>query len=124
MQPLSSNPASAYRRVEIDARVEASSGEELTLICLEEAVAALGQALVAIDRAPGEVPHGPLARAHGIALWLARSIAPDNPLRGPLLQFYGGLAAAIAQNRSRVSVEHLAQVRGDFADLLGAAKAV
>lgn len=123
MQPLSRNPASAYRRIDLDARIEASSGENLTLICLEETVAALGQALLALERAPGKVPHEPLARAHGIALWLARSVAPENPLRSAMTLFYGGLAAAISRNRVRASAGELERVREDFADLLAAAKA-
>jgi len=124
MQMLSHNPAQAYRRVELDARIEASSGEKLTLICLEETVAALGQALFALQRSPDRSPTEPLARAHGIAVWLARSVAPQNPLYGPMTQFYGGLAAAIMRNMHQPSVDELRQVREDFADLLAAAKAV
>lgn len=126
MPPLSrmvGSAASAYRRIDLDARIEASSGEALTVICLEEAVAALGQALLAIERSPERTPHEPLARAHGIAMWLARSVAPDNPLKAAMTQFYGGLAAAIARNRARASMAEIRQVREDFADLLGAATA-
>ena len=38
MRLLSDNPAAAYRRVDLDARIEASASDELTRICLEEAV--------------------------------------------------------------------------------------
>lgn len=123
MKPISNSAANAYRRIDLDARIEASSGEALTLICLEEAVAALGQALLAIERSPDATPHEPLARAHGIAMWLAQSVAPENPLRSAMTQFYGGLAAAIARNRAQASSAELRQVREDFTDLLGAAKA-
>ncbi len=114
--------AAAYRRVDLDARIEASSGGALTLICLEEAVSALGQALLALERAPDRAPVEPLSRAHGIALWLARSVASDNPLHGPMVQFYGGLAATIMRNMRRASSGELAQARDDFSDLLSAAK--
>lgn len=40
-----------------------------------------------------------------------------------MMQFYGGLAAAISRNRARASPGELERVRGDFADLLGAARA-
>ncbi|WP_416229029.1 flagellar protein FliS [Qipengyuania sp. ASV99] len=121
---LFQNPAQAYRRVDLDARIEASTGEKLTLICLEEAISALAQALLALERGRDRSPTEPLSRAHGIAMWLARSVAPQNPLYGPMTQFYGGLAAAIARNMQQASLEELAQVREDFADLLAAAKAV
>lgn len=123
MAPLSQNAAYAYRRIDLDARIEASSAEDLTLICLEEAVAALGQALMALERQPGQTPDEPLSRAHGIAMWLARGVAPENPLRGPLVQFYGGLASVIAHNRRRTSPDELKQAREDFNDLLEAARA-
>lgn len=123
MMPLSQEAASAYRRVDLDARIEASSGEELTRICLEKAVDALGQALAAIEQRPGQVPQEPLSRAHGVVLWLARSVSADNPLSGPLTQFYGGIAATIARNLTRSSPLDLASARGDLKDLLDAARA-
>ncbi len=122
-KPSGSGVAAAYRRVDLDARIEASSGKDLTLICLEEAVSALGQALIALERMPDRAPGEPLSRAHGIALWLARSVAPDNPLHEPMTHFYGGLAATIMRNMRRASFGELSQARDDFADLLGAAKA-
>lgn len=120
---LKHSPDSAYRRVEVDARIEASDSADLTRICLEEAVAALGQATLALNRAPQRTPSDCLARAHGIALWLTRSVAPDNPLREQLRQFYGGLAATIRRNMVSPSLSELEQAREDFADLLAAAQA-
>lgn len=120
---LSRNPAAAYRRVEVDARIEAARGSEITRICLEEVVAALGQALLALERTPGAAPREALARAHGIALWLARSVDPANPLSGALVQFYGGLASVIRRNMVRPQAREIAEARGDFADLLEAAQA-
>ncbi|MEM1197396.1 MAG: hypothetical protein AAGH57_14930 [Pseudomonadota bacterium] len=120
MQRFSSTPAAAYRRVDIDARIEASASEDLTRICLEEAAAALGQALIALDRAPDAPPREALSRAHGIAIYLARSVAPENPMRGALLQFYGGLAEAIGRNMRQARYAEIAQARDDFQDVLNA----
>ncbi|QUL36902.1 hypothetical protein [Erythrobacter sp. JK5] len=122
MQLLSRNPAAAYRRVDLDARIEASHSGDLTRICLEEVVAALGQALAALDRAPASPPREPLARAHAIALWLAQSVADDNPLREHLLQFYGGIAAAIRRNVTHPDRDEIARARADLADVLAAAR--
>ncbi len=124
MHKLLPHPAEAYRRVDLDARIEASSGQDLTLICLEEAVAALNQALLALERNPGKSPSEPLSRANGIAVWLARSVAPDNPLAPAMQQFYGGLASTITRNMIRSSASELVQVRDDFADFLAAANAI
>ncbi len=121
MQMLSHNPAAAYRRVELDARIEAAGAADLTRICLEEAVAALGQALLALGRAPDTVPREALVRAQTITLWLARSVAPEHPLHGSLVAFYGGLASQIAGNFVRARAGEIARVRGDLVDLLAAA---
>ncbi len=123
MQMLNDGPAAAYRRVDLDARIEASSREHLTLICLEEAVAALAQALLALEREPDRVPSEPLARAQGIAVWLARSVAPENPLYEPMKQFYGGIARTLTRNMRRAYFGELSQVREHFTDLLDAVKA-
>lgn len=124
MTPFSGGAATAYRKVEIDARIEASTGEDLTRMCLEEAVLSLGQAVAAIEQKPGQVPHEPLSRAHSIALWLARGVAPDNPLSGPLTQFYGGIVETIAQNLTRSSLLDIVRARNDLNDVLSAARTV
>lgn len=123
MQMLSRNPAAAYRRVELDARIEAAGAADLTRICLEQAIAALGEAMAALERQPNRVPHEPLSRAQAIALWLAGSVAPDHPLRVSLIQFYGGQADAIRRGLIAPDARLVGEVRGDFADLLAAANA-
>jgi len=120
MQTLARNPAAAYRRVELDARIEASGSADLTRICLEEAVAALGTALVLLDRSQG-VPREPLARAQSIIVWLAQSAAPAHPLYATLKQFYGGMANQIGANIHRADPRVIARVRADLADVLAAA---
>ena len=122
MRTLSHNPSKAYRRVDLDARIEASASGDLTRICLEEVVATLGQALLALERSPERAPRDSLARAHGIVLWLAQSVAPENPLREHLVQFYGNLAALVRRNITNPSSDEIASAQADFADLLAAAK--
>ena len=119
MQALMQSPATAYRQVDMDARIEASASADLTRICLEEAVAALNQALITLERAPGSWPREGLTRAHGIAVNLARSVAPENSMREALVQFYGGLADTIGRNMREARFEEIAQVRDDFRDVLG-----
>lgn len=120
MHMLAANPAATYRRIELDARIEASGSADLTRICLEEAVAALGQALIGLDRSQTP-PREPLARAQSITLWLAQSVAPGHPLHASLKQFYGGLASQIGANLLRADRAVIARVRDDLADVLAAA---
>lgn len=122
MKPFGHDAASAYRRVELDARIEATAGEDLTRICLEEAIASLGLAVKSIEVRPGKVPHDALSRAHSIVLWLARGVASDNPLGGALTQFYGGIAATLSRNMVRASLLDLVRARNDLSDVLKAAK--
>jgi hypothetical protein len=120
MQMPGRNPAAAYRRVALEARIEASAGADLARICLEEALGALGQALMVLDRSQTP-PSEPLSRAQTIMLWLAQSAAPDHPLRASLVAFYGGLAAQIGTNVHQARASELERIRGDIRDLLDAA---
>lgn len=117
---LARNPAATYRRIELDARIEASGSGDLTRICLEEAVAALGQALVALDRAQ-VVPREPLARAQTIMVWLTQSVAPGHPLQASLKAFYGGLASQIGANFQHADARAIAGIQNDIRDILAAA---
>jgi hypothetical protein len=120
MQMLARNPAATYRRIELDARIEASGSGDLTRICLEEAVAALGQALIALDRSLA-VPREPLTRAQMIMVWLAQSVAPGHPLHASLKAFYGGLASQIGANFLQADARALAEIQSDIKDVLAAA---
>lgn len=120
MQMFSQNPAAAYRRVTLDARIAASGGADLTRICLEECEAALGHALIALDRAQTP-PRAPLSRAQTIMLWLASSVAPGHPLGASLKAFYGGLAAQLGAQILQADNRKLAEIREDIRDLLEAA---
>lgn len=120
MQMLSRNPAAAYRRVTLEARIEASGSADLTRICLEEAQAALGHALVAVERG-SSAPREPLVRAQTIMLWLARSVAPDHPLGPSLKAFYGGLAGQVGAQILQADTRALEEIRKDISDVLAAA---
>jgi hypothetical protein len=120
MQMLHRNPAAAYRRVALDARIEASGSAELTRICLEEAQTALGQAIVAVERG-SSAGREPLLRAQTIMLWLARSVAPGHPLGPSLKAFYGGLAGQIGGQILQADAGALGRIRSDINDVIDAA---
>lgn len=120
MQMLSQSPAAAYRRVTLDARIEASGSADLTRICLEECEAALGHALIALERSQPP-PREPLLRAQTIMLWLSRSVAPGHPLGASLKAFYGGLAGQLGAQILQADNRELAEIRQDIKDVLEAA---
>lgn len=119
MQMLARGPVAAYRRVALDARIEASGSADLTRICLEEAQAALGQALIALGRSLTP-PREPLTRAQTIMLWLSHSVAPDHPLGSSLKAFYGGLAGQIGANLLQADSRILEEIQKDISDVLQA----
>ncbi len=120
MRMLARNPTAAYRRVALDARIEASGSADLTRICLEEAVAALGQAQTLLGRSQ-VVPREPLMRAQTIMVWLAYSVAPGHPLHASLKAFYGGLASQIGASLQQGDAGAIAVIQSDIRDILEAA---
>ena len=120
MQMPSRNPAAAYRRVALEARIEASTGADLTRVCLEEALIALGQAHGGVMRGSLSVRE-PLVRAQTIMLWLARSVAVGHPLAESLRAFYGGLASQIGANLQHADPDAITAIRNDISDILEAA---
>jgi hypothetical protein len=121
MQMLTRNPAAAYRRIELDARIEASGRADLTRICLEEALTGLGQVLAAFERGLPP-PRDPLVRAQSIMVWLVQSVAKDHPLEASLKAFYGGLASQIGANILQHDTQSLSQIMSDIRDLLDATR--
>jgi hypothetical protein len=121
MKPTSSLVQNAYRRVDLDARIEGAAPQELARICIEEAIAALQQSLLALERDDGAALREPLVRAQGIAVWLSTSVAADSPLREPLTAFYRSLAGRIARNLTAPSRADIEAISADFGDVLNAA---
>ena len=115
MLALRDDPATAYRRVEFDARIEGSNGTGLTRLCLERAISEIGQARSMTDRTlRGEA----LGRAGSALLALIDGVAQDNPLRRPLLSFYGGLRAQVLAAIAAPEQGRLEQVERDLSDVL------
>lgn len=123
MMTLDRNPSAAYRKIELDARIEASSGSNLAAICLEEILTALSAARNAVEHGNMSVARGALTRSHGIILGLAHGVDQSNSLAAQLVNFYGGLAALIRRNIAMPQLADIDQASADFADLLAAMSA-
>lgn len=109
------NPAVTYRRVEFDARIEGSDGAALTRLCLERAIAEIARARSAADRTTRS---DALAGAGAALLALVEGVAPDNPLRRPLLEFYGGVRARVLATLAAPDDTSLAEAGRDLGDVL------
>ncbi|WP_324262759.1 flagellin [Altererythrobacter sp. H2] len=115
MLALLDDPATAYRRVDLDARIEGSDGAGLTRLCLERAIAALARARTQDGRAQRA---GALEQAGSALIALLGGVASDNPLRSALVQFYGGARADVMASLTRFDPERLAGIERDLADVL------
>lgn len=110
------DPTTIYRRVEFDARIEGSDGAALTRLCLERAIGEIARARSASDRATRA---DALAGAGAALLALMEGVALDNPLRRPLLEFYGGVRAGVLATLIRPDDATLAQAQRDLSDVKG-----
>lgn len=116
----SQNPREAYRRVELDARIEGSSGTRLAQICLEAIVQSLGNARIANQRGDRLLAKDALSRALSVTLGLDRALDTDNPIAGAMHEFYSGATAQIRHSIQKFDDAAMAQLKVDFAEILGA----
>ncbi len=117
MLPAPCLPQDIYRRIELDARVEGADGIGLTRICLERTLLELARAAAGHRSANTHVVRDALIRAASSVAGLARGIAPDNPMRGPLLHLYGAAEIAIRASLSHYRADTLARIAGDLRDI-------
>jgi len=112
------DPREAYRRSEIDARVEGGGDPaDLVRLCLEQAIGGLGLAIISHER------HDPAARSKALTGALSAVTALDMgvdrsaPLAQALLLIYGAARKAILDSVVAFDAELLATVRQDFVDI-------
>lgn len=110
-------PSEAYRRIELDARVEGADGMGLTALCLERAVDEIARAEHAHRRGDRASRIDALTRAAAAVTGLERGVANDNPLRESLRQLYGAAAMALRGSLIDHREEVVARVRNDLAEI-------
>lgn len=112
------SPAEAYRKVDLDARIEGSDPKQLTLICLERVRDSLAHARIA-DRHNGQrARQDAVATAHRVLLGLLRAIDPASPLAGALETVYRTSLHRIERAMRDFDPNSLALVGNDMEDLL------
>lgn len=116
------DPREAYRRSEIDARVEGGADPaDLVRLCYEQAISGLGLAIIAHERKDPTARSKALTRALSALTALDMGVDRSAPLADALLQLYGAARKAILDSVVSFDGEMLGQVRQDFIDI---AKAV
>lgn len=112
------DPREAYRRIEIDARVEGGADPaDLVHLCYEQVIGGLGLAIIADER------KDPAARSKALTCALSAITALDMgvdrsaSLAAALLRLYGSARRAILDSVVSFDGELLGRVRQDFVDI-------
>ncbi len=113
-------PAEAYRRVTIDARIAGGDGQHLVHLCLQEAIEAIEASLYANDNGFTERRGRALIRALGAIDALRLGIDDALPLAKALHSLYGAAHLSISQSTMRFERDIVASVRSDLQDIAGA----
>jgi flagellar protein FliS len=111
------DPREAYRRSAFDARVHGSDTAALVQLCLEQAIAGLGGALLAHERGePGLRSQG-LTRALTAITALDMGVDRNAALAAALLQVYGAARREVLASVTDFQPERLRAVRSDFVEI-------
>jgi hypothetical protein len=112
------DPREAYRRSEIDARVQGGADPaELVRLCLEQVIGGLGLAVIAHERRDPAARSKALTRALSAVTALDMGVDRAAPLAGALLQIYGAARQAMLDSVVSFDTELLDCVRQDFVDI-------
>ena len=115
------DPREAYRRSEIDARVEGGADPgDLVRLCLEQAISALGLAIIAHERQDPAARSKALTRALSAVTALDMGVDRSAPLAQALLLIYGAARKAILDSVVTFDAALLGTVRQDFVDIVRA----
>lgn len=112
------DPREAYRRSEIDARIEGGAAPaDLVRLCYEQVIGGLGLAIIANERKDPAARSKALTRALSAVTALDMGVDRSAPLADALLQLYGAARKAILDCAVSFDTELLGQVRQDFVEV-------
>jgi len=112
------DPREAYRRSEIDARVEGGADPaDLVRLCYEQVIGGLGLAVIAHERKDPAARSKALTRALSAVTALDMGVDRSAPLAGALLQLYGSARQAILDSVVSFDGALLGRVRQDFVEI-------
>ena len=111
------DPREAYRRVEVDARVQGASQGELVVVCMDEVVMALGSAMLADARGNNTLKSRSLTRAISALFALEMGVQADNPMAGVLLQLFQSARHTVLASVAAFEPERIRDIRADFREV-------
>ena len=113
----STDPHEAYRRSAFDARVQSGDTAALVLLCLEQAIAGLGGALLANERGDPAARSKALTRALTAVTALEMGVDRSAPLANSLLLVYGAARRAVLDSVVSFDPAVLSPVRQDLLEI-------
>ncbi|MGE3692413.1 MAG: flagellar protein FliS [Novosphingobium sp.] len=114
------SPGETYRRIYLDARVEASEPRQLVAICYERLDEALSAALYAHDTHDSTARSRAITRALSAITALLLGVEGDEGVAAPLRQFYGAARQALLDAALAFDPAIIAAMRRDFAEIAAA----
>lgn len=123
MIAVARSAAETYRAVDFDARVRGASPAELTEICFEQLICALGTAMHAHAAHDAATRSHALSRAVSALLALEMGIAGQDGIAATLRDLYARARAAVLASVLEWDEPTLARIRVDFIEIRDAMRA-
>lgn len=114
------SPATAYRRVDFEARVAGARPEELVLVCYEQAIDALGAALSAARAGDNPRKSEALTRALAALTALQLGVDEGNPVAPAVSQWLNASRSRILDSVLSFDEAGLTELRDDLGEIAGA----
>ncbi len=114
------SPQETYRRIDFDARVEASDSADLVALCFEQVIAALGTAIFAHDRKDTALRGQTLTRALSAVMALRLGVSGDGGVSDALHQLYEGAGRTILDCVMDFDALALSRTRDDLREVAAA----
>lgn len=112
-----SSPSEAYRRVDLDARVEGADQAELVRVCIDQLVGALGTAIFAGQNADNALKSQSLTKALSAATALQMGVSGQGGVAQALRHVYEAARRTILDSVLDFDAARLAVVRDDFREI-------
>lgn len=110
-------PSEAYRRVEIDAYIAGSDARFLTMLCLQEAIAALDRALFADRQRRIDLRAKSTSRAYSCVDALCMGVDAKHPMGEALLTVYGSVRHRLKNSLVSFDPQSIVSLRTDLDEL-------